>query len=575
MDNPFSPSPDVVPASLLVPRQSRSLRGISRWLYTQNPFYLLSAWLVFFGLRWSFGPGTSLQSSAALFAGLLIYTLLLAAAAFVVVRIARVWDDARSMLLLVVLMFVGTSVALDETLVARPEVGRYYYLAAWAVAANTTEAVLRGIRLRLAGFYRLVYHALLALFYAYPVALTTLFTGASDPRLLWLLFSFTPVAAGCFALLWPALRRGAEYVRENGSPWPWPLFPWSLFVILAVCVAGRAYYLCLSFHFVGAGDTIFGPYFLLPLVWVLAALWMYGAARGPWMAVAQALLLAPPLWVLMSSWHASNPVYHEFLDLYLTTFGVSPLYVALWSAIVYYLYARWLAVGGAEVGMTISLAAVSLVEPASHVFSSFSNAAAWPWLAAALWQGWFAVRRRSSGRTLVAAMLLSIAVSNLMTEFPTVWRLAAVYHLLLIVILALGYLNLDDLGRWLCRSVAPLGFLGCLAILWRADDLFPGRALELQIAYGGGMSLIALAFAGLVRQYVFALAAACILCGTAVLGVWPWYARTRTGSPGLDYLLLGVACLLLGLGISFAKGGYFIDSWRRLRKQPLSAAEEP
>ena len=59
----------------------------------------------------------------ALMGGLAGYTLLLAAAALLLVRFAGVWDDVRTVLLLVVLMFLATSVTFDELLVLDPARG--------------------------------------------------------------------------------------------------------------------------------------------------------------------------------------------------------------------------------------------------------------------------------------------------------------------------------------------------------------------------------------------------------------------------------------------------------------------
>src|SRR5262249_14735447 len=75
--------------------------------------------------------------------------------------------------------------------------------------------------------------------------------------------------------LLPAVRRGGDYVRDNGSPWPWPLYPWALFGLLALAVPGRAFLLCWSFHLLDGTDrdaSIFGAYFLLPFGLALAVL---------------------------------------------------------------------------------------------------------------------------------------------------------------------------------------------------------------------------------------------------------------------------------------------------------------
>src|SRR5579864_1901838 len=85
-------------------------RRLVRLLWTNNPFYLISAWLVFSGLRASFNTGGETFVTWALLGGLAAYTLLLAAAACVLIRLGRVWEDIRTLVLLVALMFLAISV---------------------------------------------------------------------------------------------------------------------------------------------------------------------------------------------------------------------------------------------------------------------------------------------------------------------------------------------------------------------------------------------------------------------------------------------------------------------------------
>ena len=90
---------------------------------TSNPFYVISALLFLFGLRISFAPQVRDIEVGALMSGLGGYTLLLAVTALVLVRFGNVWDDVRTVMLLVVLMFLATSVTFDELLVAQPLLG--------------------------------------------------------------------------------------------------------------------------------------------------------------------------------------------------------------------------------------------------------------------------------------------------------------------------------------------------------------------------------------------------------------------------------------------------------------------
>ena len=111
------------------------------------------------GLRISFGPGGPASYSWALAIGLATYTLLLATTACFLIRVGHLWDDLRSLLLLIVMMFLAMS--FDDTMAAD---GRSLgYLVGFVFGVVVSEAVLRVIQLRLAGWYRAAYYAILAL----------------------------------------------------------------------------------------------------------------------------------------------------------------------------------------------------------------------------------------------------------------------------------------------------------------------------------------------------------------------------------------------------------------------------
>src|SRR5581483_468103 len=116
------------------------------------------------GLRVSFATQTRDIDTWALMIGLAGYTLLLAAAALLLVRFAGVWNDVRTVLLLVVLMFLATSVTFDELLALDPPRGTLFNLAGLVFAVAVTEGLLRGIGLRLPAAFRVPYYLVLGLF---------------------------------------------------------------------------------------------------------------------------------------------------------------------------------------------------------------------------------------------------------------------------------------------------------------------------------------------------------------------------------------------------------------------------
>src|SRR5262249_999769 len=136
------PEPRPAPAPTPPPRP----RGLIRWLSTKNPFYVLSAGLFLVGLWVSFAAQSQAAEAGGLMAGLAGYALLLAVTACLLVRFGNVWDDLRTVLLLVVLMFLATSVTFDEVLVLSPGQGFACYLGGLLFAVAVSEGLLRGMR---------------------------------------------------------------------------------------------------------------------------------------------------------------------------------------------------------------------------------------------------------------------------------------------------------------------------------------------------------------------------------------------------------------------------------------------
>src|SRR5687768_1731882 len=148
-----------------------SLTRVARLLYTHNPFYLIGTLLVLLGLQQAFGNEPSLETSGTLIALLGGYTLLLAGVAAIIIRCGQVWDDARTILLVIVLLFFMLSASLDFRLLDEPFSGTRLMVGGLAFSILLSEGLLRGLRIRLAARYRVPYYLMLTLLFAYPVAI--------------------------------------------------------------------------------------------------------------------------------------------------------------------------------------------------------------------------------------------------------------------------------------------------------------------------------------------------------------------------------------------------------------------
>jgi len=548
-------------------RPAQPARGFVRFLYSSNPFYIVSADLVFIGLRMSFGAGGPASQSWALLLGLASYTLLMATTACFLIRVGKLWDDLRSLLILVVMMFFAMALCNDETMAADPRRGVVGCAVGFLFAVVVAEAVLRTIRLRLPGWYRAAYHLILAQVFLYPIALVPVLSEPESPRLQWALFGFSALGGLILTSLVPAARRGAAFVAGNGSPWRWPLYPWSLFVVMAGGLGVRCYSLCVSFHYVGGSRTIFGPYFLVPIGLASSLVWLeIGIAsrrRGVMVAAAGVPLL---LAGMAMTGHRYEAVYMHFLDLFIGTLGGSPAFLTLIAATLLLAYAAARRVPLAWELMAVALIALAVVGPKTITPFDTVTPRALPLAAAGLVLGSVAARRRDSWRAALAAGLLMAAVARGHAEvWPNANLVPIALHLSIVAMLVVGAVFDDWLGN-LTR------ICGALLVL----VLGVGSAVHshwVQVAIPAALSawypLLAIVltwiFGFLMRDRMYLAVAAVDLAAWLAYFGSERYHQLRRVLAGLDQIAWGMAFFLIAMAISLRKAGV----WPGLAVKPI------
>jgi hypothetical protein len=552
-------SPDSISAGALL---ALPARGFVRFLYSSNPFYILSADLVIVGLRISFGSGGPMSRSWALWLGLAGYTLLLATTACFLIRKGKLWDDLRSILLLIVMMFVAMAMSADDAMATDSQRGALACLAGFVFAVAVTESVLRGIRLGLPPWYRAAYYAILALVFLYPIALAPASGAPESPRLQWALFGFSPLASLAFLLLVPAARRGAFYVAKNGSPWRWPLYPWSLFLVLAGGVGIRCYSLCVSFHFVNGAQTIFGPYFLVPIGLALCLIWLEIGIAARRQGVMFAASAAPLfLALLASTGHRYEAVYMNFLDIFRDTLGGSPLFLTLIAAAIFLAYAVARRVPHAWDLLSVALFALAFVGRQTLDLNQLVAPQSLPLAAAGLVLGSVARRKRHTFRGVLSCVLLVAAATRTWLEvWPSAdWVVVAV-HLLIVGMMAVGVYFDDWLGTlaqfYATVALLALGAASALElpiITHRLPaNLAPWHALL--------VSLASLAFGILLRDRIYHLIA------SVIVATWVGNLSFQNYLQLRPLIAVGLLFFLIAAVISLKKAGL----WPRSILSPIA-----
>lgn len=550
--------------------------GLLRWVCTSNPFYALSAVLFLAGLRLSVESQPEAIQALTLMIGLAAYTLLLAATAWGLVRFAAVWDDVRTLLLLVVLMFLATSVTFDEVLVLNPTRGLFYFLAGFAFALVVSELLLRGLGMRLPVWFRLPYYLILGLFFLYPVLLQPLVADPTGEPLQWGLFGFATLAGLCFLTLLPAVRMGAAGLRDNGTPWAWPYYPWALFVILAVAVPGRAVLLCWSMQLLDvsrSGLIVFGPYFLVPFGLALAILILEAglvARRTTFLVVA---LIAPlGLVSLALLGHRGDSIYQTFLGHFHTRLGGDPLFITLLLGMAFYAYAALRRAPGAIDALTVALLAVACTPPDVLTTGGLRIPPPEPLLAAGLLQLALGLRRHGLTRSLVGTTVLlvgtTLALPSEMRTTPLAGAL--LLHLVVAALLFLGAIFHGWMGRLLQLAGAGLLVLTSLALL------VPGVMSRIETpawvpaVYPLAAAALLLTYGVLLRRRSIQILAGVIVVGWLAIAGGVGYVSLRQSLPGLDFLTLSLLLFAVAVLVSLVKGGVLMGRRSDGDEVPLS-----
>ena len=575
-------APDIDTSRWAPPRAAPaddSLRHLLRFVYTHNPFYVISAACVFYGLRVTFDDHWGELDTFALLAALAVYTVVLAVTAWAIVRWGGVWQDARSLLVLVVVSLLSMSMTFDDRLVVHRSAASACFLLGLAFAVAVSEGVLRALRMRLPMLYRIPYHLLLALFFLYPLWLASVDPVDSDPLAFNSLDSDSrspvfasrvrllgfPLLAGVLLLaLWPAVRRGPWYVRANGTPWGWPLYPGVLFGVLAFGACARAHCLTISFDLVPGTSGVFDWYFLTPVQFACAVLLLEAGVASRSRVAVNVALVAPLVLALFALRDgSSSPVAEQFRSELTAAYG-SPLFWTILAAVAYYGVAALRQIPGGLAMLVATSAVYVVVGPGTEDLTTLaapSALALTPLLGIAAWRGW---RQPSAAHQFLLAIVTITIATLVLKETPfTAYGLAIPLHLVWLAAVIVSARFAGSVARALrYASAAALGLAGIFALAGR-EPLFPEISQLARLTYlAAAIFAAALVWSTTHRRIyltvgIINLLLLVLACSVQMYEILHWRVE------GLKPLLWGVAFFVLAVVISFAKGGVWqsLSAW--------------
>lgn len=553
-------------------------------IYVHNPFYLISACLFVYGLKLLYraGDGSLLfqRGSVAyiqpweLLMALAGVTVLMGGTAVLIVRLGKVWEDARSLVLIVLLMLLAISVSMDEVInVLSDRDNSVQHLCLMfglgaTFAITVGELLVRGLPIRIGLGYRLPLYAFLVLFFIWPAALLREVTGASALQNRWLIAAF-PWLSGLVTLtLIPAIRKGSAAVADNGTPWNWPLIPWTPFVFIALAVCFRSYSLTMSFDVLQSSghywDTAFGPYQLIPFLLAVYVILLEISITERLPKLQHGVLLTAPLLLLIAHpwlvpW-SRLPGYAEFTVTF-TRELASPVFLTVLGLALLYSWAWFRRVPYSKAGVSTMVLLATFLGPRSFAYPGWrlnpNEFLWWPVLAMATVQIISGLRHRKSLPTFVGCMLLIVAIFQTMPEFPalTSWRTFACLHLLLAAMLVIGLCLQDGFARWL-NSISP-GFVSLTALSGLVSLANKDCSLAVIVSYAAAFHVLPITLAWLLRSGAWFRVAILhsSISGMALFGAGV-YGFLKVSLPaGAKPVMMAAGSFLVAVLISVLKSG--------------------
>jgi hypothetical protein len=531
-------------------------KNILRLLYNTNPFYLISSMLVLYAQATLFKTG-DLTLNTVIPVGIIAgYVVLLTATAAFIVRVGKVWNDARSIMMCILALLMILSVSMDSQTLDSLGDGIMWLGAGLAFSLLILETLRRQLKIRLPGNFLGGIYLLFGLFFIHPLIVSQLILQFPDDRApgLFGILAF-PVLAALAILVWiPSAMRGREVANNNGTPWTAPRFPWVVAGFLIICVLFRTYLLTLSFQDArgsgGFGDleTGFGPYMLIPpLLASMILLVEYGKAARSKTAIGGAILGSLFLILLggISNNHSGSLAYGQFSRLIFTNI-FNPLSLGFGAATVFYIYGCLRKIPHFEVGVNI------LVMAAMFMTMPFVSIIWIPAAVAVLIIGAVMIWRPSVVNQVFFIMTLLLGGTCCLP--PMMYKSYALIHLCVLSIMLIGYFNRETAWGKFCRVA---GTVLWLCVFLAAMIVLPLKeiALEWKFIYLSLMGLSGIAYCLLCRGKYFNILAF-MFAGVSLLGLGAYcYARFMSGNRSGQVVFWAGLSFVGAVLISLHKGG--------------------
>lgn len=537
--------------------QSLAKESLFDQLVRINPFYLLSVAFVIHGSGYWFraSGGHEPWKLLALLGG---FQLMLAITGVLVVRLGKVWDDARTIFILLLLITLELSISFDDTLLHQTGEGWLILMAGWVLTAVLYESVFLGLRMRVRAVLRLPFHVMIALLFLYPLLVLPAIRASDKAALQWQLAAFSLCVAAAILTLLPAVRAGRRCVEGSSTAWKWPALPWVPMSILGGCLIVRSYAICVSLDpalsvsvsVARQLGSIFSGVLLVPSILATGVLLMQASATHrshrlwnisqclPYLAVGMALLPVAPS-VLQQQFQTS-----------LTTTVASPLYITIISGIAYFIIGTAYRRAHADWGVLCFTVLLLISSPQEQLFV-MPQLSVFPIAPLGLYHFVRGLKTRAAWQALLGVICLTVSVHDILVrDLSPAWAIGIELNVVLAAMVTIGaFLKHQLLLRFAMAIMLSLPIFAVLP----DSSVLAAFTPSVRHGYCGTILIVSAMLAVRHRLFLWpAISAMLCLTGIAVRHLWD-ALRQIQGWQGLAFYLGGLIWFVIAVFASRQK----------------------
>lgn len=380
---------------------------------------------------------------------LMIYTSTLNMVGLILIRLKKVWEDSRTLVVLTFLLLMATPMILDDYLIKNQESSLLALSIYYAFVFFNVNAFFLFSKIRLPFLFHVCVNITLGIYVFYPNLLLR-YLIEPDMKLCFILIYAFPFLTSIPLMVGSMYFKYFGQNMVNPTAWKLPWNPWLLYLIMICCIPFKTYSLMMVYLPGKTIDPSISYSFYMPLFSVMAilcmniGLWKNNRSyfRAFWICLLSGMVL--------SLYPFKNKNELRFVMQIFESYHFSHVYFigVIFTLISFYAYIKELT--HSKTFLLISIFLLSLIRTDTNHLQDLHQPNLWVLMLAILFEAWLLYRKWESKRAFIVLCILLYGSLQIMLPLNSMmWNLVLNSYLFTIGLMTVAFFSKDNFSNYL------------------------------------------------------------------------------------------------------------------------------